>query len=84
MSGSEVLEELFPKTANVLAKDGEINDEVQGTYHYYDYSKRITNDRCNNIIDNTLNNVSNTSPQVKCTFPRLSSDFRIGLLTTHF
>ena len=74
MSDSEVLEELFPQTANVLVKDGEIND-IQGTYHYYDYSQRITNNRCNNIIDNTLNNVSNTFPQVKCMFPRLSSDF---------
>ena len=79
----EMIEKLFGKSTRVLVKDGEFN-EVQGSYHHYDYSQRITNNGSYNIIGNTIHNVGNFSPQVNCMIPRLSSDFRIGLLTLHF
>lgn len=81
---SEALIKLFGKSANVLVKDGDFND-VEGEFHHYDYSQRITNNGCYNIIDNTIHNVSNTCPQVIRMFPKvIFCDFRIGLLTTHF
>ena len=79
----EALENLFGKSTRILIKDGEFN-EAQGEYQHYDYNQRITNNGCYNIIGNTIHNVGNFSPQVNCMIPRLSSDFRIGLLTLHF
>lgn len=78
-----MVENLFSKDTRVLVKGGEIND-VQGDYHHYDYSRRITNNGSYNITGNTIHNVGNIGRQVICVFPRLSSDFRIGLSTTHF
>ena len=70
-----MVENLFDEDTRVLVNDGEFND-VQGDYHHYDYSQRITNNGCYNIIGNTIHNVSNIGRQVICVFPRLSSDFR--------
>ena len=61
----EAIEKIFGKSSKVLVKDGEFND-VQGEFHHYDYSQRITNNGCYNIIGNTIHNVSNTYPQVIC------------------
>ena len=67
----ETLETSLGKSARVFVKDGEFN-EVQGEYHHYDYSQRITKNGCYNIIGNAIHNFSGL---------KLS---RIGLLTTHF
>ena len=77
----EAIEKLFGKS-RVLITDGEFND-VKGEFHHYDYSQHITNNGSYNIMDNTIYNVGNTCPQVIRMFSGLSSDFRIGLLTTH-
>lgn len=76
----DVLEKLFGK-AKILVKDGSFNN-VDGTYHHYDNSQRITNNGYFNMDDNEFYNVGNVAPQVICMFPRLSSGFWIGLLTT--
>jgi hypothetical protein len=59
----EALEKFFGKSGRVLVEDGEFND-VQGEFHHYDYSQRITNNGCYNIIGNTIHNVANIRPQV--------------------
>ena len=80
---ADALKNLFGESTRVLVDDGEFN-EVQGEFHHYDYSQRVTNNGCYNIIGNTIHNVSNTCPTDFCMFPRLSSGFRIGLLITRF
>ena len=58
----ETLETLFGKTG-ILVKDGDFN-EVLGEYDHYNYSQRITNNGCYNIINNTID------VQVICMFPK--------------
>jgi hypothetical protein len=79
----DAVEDFFGKSANVLIENGEFND-VEGEFRHYNYSQHITNNNSNNIIDTKIHNVSNSFHQDICMFPRLSSGFRIGLLTTHF
>ena len=53
----ETLETSLGKSAWVFVKDCEFN-EVQGEYHHYDYSQRITNNGCYDIIGNAIHNFS--------------------------
>jgi hypothetical protein len=78
-SGVETLQKLFGDSARVLVKDGEFND-VQGEYHHHDYSQRITNNGCYNIIGNTIHNVGNICPRFIC----MCLVFGFDLLTNTF
>lgn len=59
----EALNKLFGDSKKVLIKGGTFNN-VQGNYHYNDYTQRTTNIDSYNIIGNIIENANNSRTQM--------------------